>query len=328
MRAPEFWGKNPGFISAALAPASMAYRAGAAVRRAMASAWRAPVPVICVGGIVAGGSGKTPATIALAGHLQRLGVETHVIASGYRGSFARHKTARRIDPARHGVEEAGDEALLLAHHAPTWVSEDRRECARAAYESGAGILLLDDGYQDPWIEKDLSILVVDGNYGFGNRRILPAGPLREKVSDGLGRADAVILVGDNASGVTASIPNAIPLLRAKLVPGPEAETIAGREVVAFAGIGDPGKFFRTLEELGCRLRVKRAFPDHHRYQAGEIAKLAALAEQYDALLVTTAKDLVRVPEELRAKIRVLTVSLSLRDDGALDRLLAPLLPRR
>ena len=328
MRAPEFWTKAPGTFSALLAPLSLAYRVGSALRRTFARPWRAPIPVICVGGIVAGGSGKTPVSLALVEFLKRQGIAAHFVASGYRGSFAKSAPARRVDPLRHVAAEAGDEALLLAMAAPTWVCRDRREAARAAFEAGADLIVMDDGYQDPSLIKDLSILVVDGAYGFGNRRILPSGPLRETVAAGLGRADAVVLVGENESGVTASIPAAIPLLRAKLVPGPEAEDFAGQEIVAFAGIGDPPKFFRTLEELGCKFRGKFAFPDHHVFTQKDMTKLTREAENFGALLVTTAKDMVRVPEESRPKVRVLSVHLVFRDEAALARLVAPLLPKR
>ena len=327
MRAPDFWERPPGLICAMLAPASLVYRAAGWLRQATAKPWRAPIPIICLGGLVVGGSGKTPATLAMNRHLSRFGVHAHAIGPGYKGSFARQGTARRIDPERHTVAEAGDEAMLLAKEMPTWVCNDRRESARAAYENGAAVILMDDGFQDPRIEKDLSLLVVDGAYGFGNRKILPAGPLREKVETGLGRADAVILVGENTSGVTVSIPDAIPLLRSKLVPGAEAEKVAGRDVVAFAGIGGPNKFFRTLEELGCRMRAQLRFPDHHDYSEDELKKLFVLAERYDAPLVTTEKDAVRLSPEVREKILVVPVTLSLRDEDALDRLLAPLLPR-
>jgi tetraacyldisaccharide 4'-kinase len=324
MRAPEFWRGGPSFIAALLAPLTVGYRAANALRNAYAKPWRAPVPVICVGGIVAGGSGKTPAAIALAEFLKHAGLHPHIVSRGYRGSLSRDRAARRIDPARHSADEAGDEALLLAAHAPTWVCRDRAEAARAAYEAGADAIILDDGFQDPSLVKDLSLLVVDGAYACGNRRIIPAGPLRETVASGLGRADAVVLVGGNVAGVTATIPRAIPLLRAEIVPGPEAGSLAGRDVVAFAGIGDPKKFFRTLTELGCRLRAQHGFADHHRYEAEEIEKLVAEAKQMDAILVTTQKDAVRLPDEVRAKAIVLTVTLSFRDEEALVRLLAPL----
>jgi len=327
MRTPKFWRGGPSFIAALLAPLGIGYRAGNALRRRFVKPWRAPVPVICVGGIVAGGSGKTPAAIALVEFLKRAEIRPHVISRGYGGSLAKERAARRVDPTRHTASEAGDEALLLAAHAPTWVCRDRQEAARAAHEAGADALILDDGFQDPSLVKDLSLLVVDGTYAFGNRRIIPAGPLRETVASGLGRADAVVLVGENISGVTASIPAAIPVLRAVIVPGEGSEQLAGRNVVAFAGIGQPEKFFRTLEELGCRIRARHEFADHHRYEQREIEKLVAQAAQKEAVLVTTAKDAVRLPEELRARVRVLPVTLAFRDEDALARLLAPLFVR-
>ena len=176
--------------------------------------------------------------------------------------------------------------------------------------------------------KDLSLLVVDGVYGFGNRRIIPAGPLREPIASALGRADAVVLVVENVVGVTATIPAAIPLLRANLMPGAEAQDLAGRDVAALAGIGDPQKFFRTLEGLGCHVRLQRGFPDHHRYSPREIERFLKEAEDLNAIPVTTAKDAVRLPEGARGKIRVLTVRLQFRDEAALVRLLAPLFAKR
>ena len=327
MRAPEFWREKPSLIASALAPLSLLWRAGTAIRRFRAKPVRAPLPVICVGGLVAGGSGKTPVAIALMQFLLREGIVAHVISSGYRGSFAKSRAARRIDLSRHDVSETGDEAMLMARYAPTWVCRERSEAARAAHEAGAQAVILDDGFQDPSIAKDLSLLVVDGAYGFGNRRLIPAGPLRESIADGLGRADAVVLVGENTSGVTATIPTAIPLLRATLTPGPEAADLAGREIVAFAGIGHPEKFFKTLESLGCRIRAAHEFADHHRYQPREIEKLLGEAEKTGALLVTTAKDAVRLPEETRGKVAVLSVVLNFRDEEQLARLLAPLFAR-
>ena len=327
MRAPEFWRGGPSFLVAALAPLSLFWRAGTAIRRMIAKPARAPLPVICVGGLVAGGSGKTPVAIALAQFLLREGIAAHIVSSGYRGSFSKSRAARRIDLSRHDAAETGDEAMLLAHYAPTWVCRERCQAARAAHEAGAEAVILDDGFQDPSIVKDLSLLVVDGGYGFGNRRIIPAGPLRETIADGLGRADAVVLVGENTSGVTAAIPTAIPLLRAILMPGPEAADLAGREVVAFAGIGHPEKFFQTLKSLGCRIRAAHAFPDHHRYQPREIEKLLSEAAKTGAVLVTTAKDAVRLPAEARGKVAVLSIMLAFRDEEALARLLAPLFVR-
>ncbi|MGB8275374.1 MAG: tetraacyldisaccharide 4'-kinase, partial [Alphaproteobacteria bacterium] len=232
----------------------------------------------------------------------------------------------RVDAARHTAFEVGDEPLLLARVAPTWVCRHRQLAAKAAVADGAEVLVMDDGFQNPSLVKDVSLLVVDGAYGFGNRRVVPAGPLREPLANGLARADAIVLVGENISGTTASIDTRMPVLRTELVPGPEASELAGRDVVAFAGIGDPSKFFRTLEAIGCRVRTTHVFADHHPYRAEELADIRAEAEQREAVAVTTEKDAVRLPEEARAWVKVLTVKLAWRDEAALERLLEPVLP--
>jgi tetraacyldisaccharide 4'-kinase len=327
MRAPAFWRDYYGLGVSLLAPASLAFRLGGAVRRAVVRPWRAPVPVLCVGGLVAGGSGKTPVAISLASWLQRRGMRVHVLARGYGGRRGLTSAPLRADPARHKASEVGDEALLLAAGAPAWVCRNRARAAKAAVAAGAQVLLLDDGFQNPSLVKDVSFLVVDGTYGFGNRHVIPAGPLREPLHQGLARADAVVLVGENRAGVTASIGPHTPVLRADLVPGPEARELAGRDVVAFAGIGDPEKFFRTLREIGCRLRATHVFDDHHPYGVDELQGILDACRSTGALPVTTEKDAVRVPEDLRASIRVLTVTLKWRDQDALERLLNPVLAR-
>jgi tetraacyldisaccharide 4'-kinase len=236
MRAPDFWEHGFGTGPALLSPLSLVYRGGGLMRRALVRPWRAPVPVICVGGLVVGGSGKTPVALALGALLQRWGRKVHFLARGYGGKLGRRRSGpARVDPERHGVAEVGDEALLLAAQAPTWVARDRRAGARAAVDAGADILVMDDGLQYPGLIKDLSLIVVDGTYGFGNRRVIPSGPLREPIRQGLKRADVLVLVGENISGVTATIPISMPLLRARLVPGPEAADLATGSVVAFAG---------------------------------------------------------------------------------------------
>ena len=336
MRTPDFWKRSFGIGPALLSPLGLAYRAAGTARRIFVRPWRAPAPVICIGNLVVGGAGKTPAALSLGAWLQRRGVRVHFLARGYRGRLGKRRAGPvRVDPAQHGVAEVGDEALLLAACAPTWVCRDRRAAARAAVDAGAEVLVMDDGFQNPALVKDLSLVVVDGAYGFGNRRIFPAGPLREPIRQGLRRADAVVLVGENVSGVTASIPTMIPLLRAYLQPGPEAAGLAGREVVAFTGIGYPEKFFATLEEIGCLVRARHAFPDHHAYSGEEVAAICEEAAGFEAVAVTTAKDAVRLPEGSPGTetgpgtgpgtVKVLTVALKWRDIGALARLVEPVL---
>jgi tetraacyldisaccharide 4'-kinase len=325
MRAPAFWRDYYGIGVTLLAPASLAFRLAGALRRAAVRPWRAPVPLLCVGGLVAGGSGKTPVAISLSSLLRRRGMGVHVLARGYGGRRGAKAEPLRVDPAQHEAREVGDEALLLAAAAPTWVCRSRVRAAKAAVADGAEVLVLDDGFQNPSLVKDVSFLVVDGTYGFGNRRVIPAGPLREPFHKGLARADAVVLVGENRAGATASIAPYMPVLRTDLVPGPEARELAGREVVAFAGIGDPEKFFRTLREIGCRLRATHAFDDHHPYAADEIRDILERCRALEAVAVTTEKDAVRMPPELRGSVKVLTVSIRWRDEDALLDLLDPVL---
>ncbi len=326
MRAPEFWKSGFGVGPALLTPLSLGFQAAGWVRRALARPWRAPVPVICIGGLVAGGSGKTPTAIALGAWLQRAGKTVHFLGRGYGGRLGR-RAGRPVpvDRLQHRAAEVGDEALLLAAQARTWVTRNRSAAARAAVDAGADVLVMDDGHQNPSLAKDFSFVVIDGTYGFGNRRVIPAGPLREPMGQGLARADAVVLVGENIAGVTAIIPTAMPVLRITPEPGPEAAALAGQPVVAFAGLGHPEKFFATLEEIGCDIRARHAFPDHHPYAFDEVSEILKEAEHAGAIAVTTAKDAVRLPEGMQEKVRVVTITYRWRDEEALARLMGPVL---
>ena len=239
MRAPDFWHEPPGLAAALLAPAGAAWEAAAWLRRAVARPYRAPVPVICIGNLVAGGSGKTPVVLSLAAVLKARGIEPHIVTRGYGGRLA---GPLRVDPARHDARAVGDEALLAAARAPCWVARDRAAGVRAAVAAGARAVLLDDGFQNPHVAKDLSLVVVDAEYGFGNGRLMPAGPLRERISCGLARADAIVLLGDPGDGAAPAglASRDRPILRAALEPV-AGERLAGRRVAAFAGIGQIGR---------------------------------------------------------------------------------------
>src|SRR5947209_10030666 len=214
MRAPEFWHEPPGLAANLLAPVGAAWDLAARLRRAVARPYRAPVPVLCVGNLVAGGSGKTPIVLSLAGMLREAGIAVHIVTRGYGGDLA---GPVRVDPDRHDAIAVGDEALLLAASAPCWVARDRAAGSAAAAEAGAAIILLDDGFQNPSVAKDLSLVVVDSEYGFGNGRVMPAGPLREPVAPGLARTDAILLIGDApAPQELGAVP--CPIFRAALEP--------------------------------------------------------------------------------------------------------------
>src|SRR5579862_5856554 len=229
MRTPEFWAAPAGLTAGLLSPFGVFWQAATRLRRAVVRPYQASVPVICIGNLVAGGSGKTPVVLSLVALAAAQGQSVHVVTRGYGG---RLNGPARVDPQRHDAADVGDEALLIAARAPCWVSRDRAAGAAAAAAAGAASVLLDDGFQNPGIAKDLSFLVVDADYGFGNSRVIPAGPLREPVAAGLARADAIVLIGEGAAPQTVRDAGR-PIFRAWLEPV-DAARLAGRRVIAFA----------------------------------------------------------------------------------------------
>lgn len=321
MRPPEFWHRPcPSPAAVLLAPLGNLYALAGWLRRVTARPAMAPVPVICVGNLSLGGTGKTPVALALGGKVAARGREPHFLSRGYGG---RLKGPVRVDPERHDPLDVGDEALLLAAAAPTWVSADRPAGARAAAAAGAQAIIMDDGFQNPTLRKDLSVLVIDGGVGLGNGLVFPAGPLREPAADGLARADAVLVMGEDVTGVADRI-GTVPVLRGLMSPRADPADWAGRKVVAFAGIGRPDKFFDALRGLGAELIETRAFPDHHPYRPVEIEGILRSAATHDAMPVTTAKDAVRLPEPVRDRVLVLTGAVEWENEAALEALLDPL----
>jgi len=327
MRAPDFWhethGPVAGLVAGLLSPVGAAVDVAGRLHRAIARPYRAPAPVICVGNLIAGGSGKTPVALSLAGVLARRGIATAIVMRGYGGRLA---GPVRVEPPIHDAEAVGDEALLAAARTACWVARDRAAGVRAAVAVGAAAVILDDGFQNPHVAKDLSLVVIDAAYGFGNCRLIPAGPLRERVADGLSRADAIVLIGAAGAELSELVTSGRPVLRATLAPI-EGDRFVGAAIVAFAGIGRPEKFFASLRDLGATLVAQHGFPDHHRYRDSELAALRGEAAATGALLVTTAKDWVRLAPTERAGIAVLDVELCWRDAAALEGFLAPLFER-
>ena len=315
MRPPEFWQKR-GALAHLLAPLGALYGWSVARKARSAKPFDPGLPVICVGNLTAGGSGKTPIAITIAGLLRAKGHRPFFLTRGYGGSESGPALASR----GHSAAVMGDEALLLARAAPTIVARDRAAGARLAKEKGATVLVMDDGHQNFSLRKSLSLVVVDAQTGFGNGFQIPAGPLRETVAQGLRRADAVIFSGEGSPGL-GGFPG--PVLRAHLAA--DVTGFAGQQVFAFAGIGRPEKFTASLEAAGAAVIGSCFFADHHPYTDDEILELKAVAG--DHLLVTTEKDFVRLSTTAREGIKVLKVAAVFDDQDAMERLLDSAAPR-
>ncbi len=314
MRPPEFWSRNDAgarTIASALSPIGFFHGASIAWKHRWQVPYRARAAVVCIGNLTVGGSGKTPVAIAVAQALQARGLVVVFLSRGY-GRFS--SSAIRVETQKHDAAAVGDEALLLTAVAPTIVARNRAEGARLAEERGAQVIVMDDGHQNFTLAKDLSLVVVDGESGFGNGRIVPAGPLREPVHQGLDRADAVIITGDGAPPLPQF---GRPVLRARLVSD---RRLDGEPLIAFAGIGRPDKFFESLRAQGAELVETHAFADHHVYSAAEIAGLRDRARITGSGLMTTEKDIVRLSAD-RAGIDVLPVKAVFDEPAALERLL-------
>ena len=321
MREPAFWWRAAGPAAGLLSPVAAIYGAFAGWRMGRAG-HAAGIPVVCIGNLTHGGAGKTPTAIAVARMLAAAGRRPFLLSRGYGGSLP---GPQRVDPLRHHAREVGDEPLLLARAAPTIVARDRVKGAAAARAAGAGAIVMDDGLQNPALQKDLCIVVVDGRRGIGNGKVFPAGPLRAPLDRQLARAHAVLLIGSGPAGEAVAAraqARGLPVFHGRLKPdGLALAALKGRPVLAFAGIGDPEKFFQTLSEAGIDVRARLSFPDHHRYRADEAADLIARAGRDGLVPVTTEKDLVRLSGQddlaaLAAMARALPVELSVAEEGA------------
>lgn len=315
MRAPEFWLREC-WQARLLAPAGWLYARAALLRERLVRPVAPPVPVLCIGNLTAGGAGKTPVAIAAARLLVARGRNPFFLTRGHGGALA---GPLRVDRARHGAAETGDEPQLLARVAPTIVARDRVAGADLAATQGADCIVMDDGLQNPSLAKTLRLVVVDGDTGFGNGRTIPAGPLRAPLSHGLGLADGFVLVGEDRHGLAVALGARAPVLRARLEPAADiAGRLRGQRLLAFAGIGRPGKFFDTLAACGADLADGVAFADHHPYREAEVAALRARAQEAGAALATTEKDIVRVPAGQRDGIIVLPVAARFAPEDALS----------
>jgi tetraacyldisaccharide 4'-kinase len=322
MKAPAFWSAPPGLIARLLSPLGWLYGRITAARMARAGA-RIDVPVICVGNFTAGGAGKTPTALWIAGWALRQGLRPVVLSRGYGGRLAGPIV---VDPARHAAGDCGDEPLLLARIAPVVVSTDREAGARIAATLG-DVIVMDDGMQNPSVAKDAVIVVVDGGNGVGNGFCLPAGPLRAPLADQLPHAALVLVIGAGAPGggvAEAAQQVGNPIIRGELAPDADSiARLAGKPLLAFAGIGRPEKFFETLRAAGLNVQAERGFADHHAFTVAEAQEITNDAAVAGLTLVTTEKDAVRWPASA-GRVETLPVALALKpeDEAVLTALLS------
>lgn len=300
MKTPKFWAEKS-FVSTVLTPLGWLYGAATFLRFKVVKPFRASCPVICVGNLTAGGTGKTPVSLALAQILKSEGKNPFFLTRGYGGKIKNIL----VDPALHSAEQVGDEPLLLAEAAPVAVNPDRAAGARLACAAGADCLIMDDGFQNPGLYKNLSFLVFDGKYAAGNEKIIPAGPLRESFNGGLARAQALIVIGEDRYKLAQRVN--LPVFYADIEEVKPEKCDKG--VLAFAGIGHPAKFYDSLQKCGVNVVRTVDFPDHHFYTRSELMHLIEMASEKNLDLFTTSKDYVKIPTDLRHNFRVLPIRI-------------------
>lgn len=316
---PAFWhAAKPGWQARMLTPVSWAVNTITSLRMLRAHPFAVGVPVLCCGNLSVGGTGKTILVRDMATRLRARGESPHILSRGY---GARLTGPLRVDTLAHSAQDVGDEPFMLAHDFPVWIGADRGETARFAIESGASCILMDDGLQNFSLRQTFRLITIDGRAGLGNGLTLPAGPLREPASRGFKRVDAAIMIGRDLTDMAATLPESLVCYGAALIPSAAIRRLQGRQVIAFAGIGRPGKFFDMLTEAGVPPMRCIAFDDHHAYTERDCRRLSVLGRQPRTALVTTRKDWVKLPAWLRDEVTVIDVELLWGDPEAPERLL-------
>lgn len=307
MKTPKFW-NDKGIKSTLLLPIGWIYSCLTSIRIKISTPRSVDIPVICVGNLTAGGTGKTPVSIYLGKLLKSLGYNPFYLSRGYGGRLQNVL----VSPI-HNAKDVGDEPLLLAKHAPVMINANRYQGAVNAQKQGADIIIMDDGFQNPSLKKDISFIVVDGKIGFGNNRPIPSGPLRETLSAGIKRADALIILGNDDK----NIKNLFTTLSFTGSVVPEEIDLTNKNVVAFAGIGRPEKFYDSLKQRGANIIKTIDFPDHHYYTDEELQEIIKTAKSYNAEIYTTTKDLVKIPQYFHTEIKPLNIDIQWNNEDKL-----------
>ena len=325
LKAPKFWYlKRDSFQSNVLYPFSLIFRLGTKIRNFVSKEKKSKLPIICVGNIVIGGAGKTPVALKIGNMLIKAGYNPHFVSKGY-GGLEKNNT---LVQDWHSPKSVGDESLLLSEISPTWIGLDRSKSFELASENGADCIVMDDGFQNPTLQKDFSIVVINGEQEFGNKRVIPSGPLRESINRGLSRTNLVITIGEMLDTVKDKIPKHIPLIAANFKIKEDDLMLKGQRITAFAGIAYPEKFFNSLKLVKANIVDKISYSDHHIYNENDLLYLAEIANKSKSILVTTKKDMVRIPKNFRSLVKTIDGFIQLDDEKLLLEILTNLIENK
>ena len=315
MKTPKFWYSKNSIISILLRPISFLWVLGSILRKKKSYNFN-NIKIIKVGNVVAGGSGKTPTVISIVRKLANSKYQVHIISRGYKGSI---KKSTLVNTDIHSYKEVGDESIILSKIAPTWIGNNRIESIKNAQKMGAKIVILDDGIQDTSIKGDLNLLVFNGLQGLGNGKIIPAGPLREKLSDSIKKCHLSIIIDEDINNIANKLNNLLPIIKAKInIESEYLNNFKNKNVVAFCGLGFPEKFFKTIKEIGCNIRYKKSFPDHYQYKEKDLKELIDIAIKYNSLLITTEKDHIKILKKYRNRIYYFPITVDFINDKIIN----------
>ena len=317
MKTPLFWDKKKSIFSIILIPFSFIWLLGSFIKKKKAIKFN--IPIIKIGNVVAGGAGKTPTVLSLTQKLINSKVNVHIICRGYKSSA---KKSIQVNTKIHTYKEVGDEALMCAAIAPTWVGKIRSESIKCAIDNGANLVILDDGLQDESIFSNLNIIVFNGYQGIGNGRIIPAGPMRENLNKALNKSHLALIIDEDKKNISQQINKTIPIIQSNLIIEDKyINNFKNKEVIAFCGIGYPQKFYKSLNKIGCKVLYTKSFPDHYHYSEQDIKKLLKKSQELNSLLITTEKDHVKIMENYKSRIYYFPIKIELNNFKILDDLL-------